>query len=135
MKLQYHTDLVYWSQFFFNCLETNPVYSFIRKSFSAVQIFPQYWANIAKYYTYIVQILSKYSRKQWLYIAKIFYNQFPNIVYISTKYCPNFIQMLSKYYSDIVHIATLGLYLGFSAKLRILQVSSCKMHPQSGIIF
>ena len=31
-------------------------------------------------------------------------------------------------------IATLGLHLGFSAKLRIWQVSACKMEPRSGII-
>ena len=31
-------------------------------------------------------------------------------------------------------IATLGLHLGFSAKLRILQVLSCKMEPLSGMI-
>ena len=30
--------------------------------------------------------------------------------------------------------ATLGLHLGFSAKLRIWQVSACKMEPRSGII-
>ena len=32
-------------------------------------------------------------------------------------------------------IATLGLHLGFSAKLRIWQVSACKMEPRSGYIF
>ena len=31
-------------------------------------------------------------------------------------------------------IATLGLHLGFSAKLRIWQVSTCKMEPLSGTI-
>ena len=31
-----------------------------------------------------------------------------------------------------VHFATLGLHLSFSAKLRIWQVSACKMEPQSG---
>ena len=31
-------------------------------------------------------------------------------------------------------MATLGLHLGFSAKLRIWQVSACKMEPRSGII-
>ena len=35
----------------------------------------------------------------------------------------------------LTFIATLGLNLGFSAKLRIWQVSSCKMEPQSGTIF
>ena len=32
-------------------------------------------------------------------------------------------------------IATLGLHLGFSAKLGIWQVPTCKMEPRSGIIF
>ena len=31
-------------------------------------------------------------------------------------------------------IATLGLHLGFSAKLRIWQLSACKMKPRSGTI-
>ena len=31
-------------------------------------------------------------------------------------------------------IVTLGLHLEFSAKLRIWQVPTCKMEPQSGII-
>ena len=41
------------------------------------------------------------------------------------------------HYSRILrsYIATLRLYLGFSAKLRIWQVSACKMEPQSGMIF
>ena len=30
--------------------------------------------------------------------------------------------------------ATLGLHLGFSAKLRIWQVPTCKMEPRSGMI-
>ena len=32
------------------------------------------------------------------------------------------------------NFATLGLHLGFSAKLKILQVSACKMEPRSGYI-
>ena len=36
--------------------------------------------------------------------------------------------------SCIGYIATLGLHLGFSAKLKILQVPACKMEPRSGYI-
>ena len=39
--------------------------------------------------------------------------------------------------SDYTHfcpVATLGLHLGFSAKLRTWQVSACKMEPRSGTI-
>ena len=36
---------------------------------------------------------------------------------------------------DKIHqIATLGLHLGFSAKLKILQVPACKIEPQRGYI-
>ena len=35
---------------------------------------------------------------------------------------------------SIALIATLGLHLGFSARLGILQVSACKMEPRSGTI-
>ena len=36
---------------------------------------------------------------------------------------------------DKIHqIATLGLHLGFSAKLKIWQVPTCKKKPRSGII-
>ena len=34
----------------------------------------------------------------------------------------------------LLNIATLGLHLGFSAKLKIWQVSACKMEPRSGTI-
>ena len=40
----------------------------------------------------------------------------------------------SPFKNDNLSIATLGLHLGFSAKLRIWQVSACKMEPQSGTI-
>ena len=33
-----------------------------------------------------------------------------------------------------IGIATLGLHLGFTTKMRIWQVSACKMEPRSGII-
>ena len=43
---------------------------------------------------------------------------------------------LSEMYTSICswYVATLGLHLGISAKLRFWQVSACKMEPQSGII-
>ena len=35
---------------------------------------------------------------------------------------------------ELFIVATLGLHLGFSVKLRIWQVPACKMEPQSGYI-
>ena len=42
-------------------------------------------------------------------------------------------QFLSTFYRT-ENIATLGLHLRFSAKLRVWQVPACKMEPQSGMI-
>ena len=43
-------------------------------------------------------------------------------------------QLLDVGYCGFKDIATLGLHLGFSAKLKILQVPACKMEPRSGYI-
>ena len=71
----------------------------------------------------------------WIYPPKWMFYKIKTLILgwemLWAKHCrgqPQLVQIVLA--SD--NIATLGLHLGFSAKLRIWQVSACKMEPRSG---
>ena len=58
-----------------------------------------------KLWLYIVQILSRYCPKHWLYIVQIFYENYPDIFQIFSKYCLNIFWILWKYCQNIEQIS------------------------------
>ena len=63
----------------------------------------------------------------WRIVPKIVLGMLTTVFY---KYC--FAKKLLD--DNSLFFATLGLHLGFSAKLNMRQVSACKMEPQSGFM-